>query len=69
VTDAGLAVLARLPRLEELRLARTKITDEGFHTHLAEKSSLRKLDLTGTAVKSKTMRTWKKALPGRDYLN
>jgi hypothetical protein len=69
VTDEGLAVLARLPRLEELRLARTKITDEGFRKHLAEKSSLRKLDVAGTAVKSKTLRVWKKALPDRVYLN
>jgi hypothetical protein len=69
ITDAGLAVLASLPRLEELRLARTKITDEGFRQQLAGKESLKKIDLTGTAVKSKTKRDWEKARPGREYLD
>jgi hypothetical protein len=69
IGDDGLAVLARLPRLEELRLARTKISDEGFQKHLAAKESLKKLDLTGTAVKGKTKRDWKKAQDGRDYVD
>jgi Leucine Rich repeat len=69
ITDAGLAMLAGLPRLEELRLARTKITDEGFRQYLAGKESLKKLDLTGTAVKGKTKRDWKKARQGREYLD
>jgi hypothetical protein len=69
VTDQGLQVLAELPRLQELRLARTKITDEGFEKYLAAKESLRKLDLTGTDVKGKSKRDWKKAQPGRDYVD
>jgi hypothetical protein len=69
VTDKGLAVLAELPRLEELRLARTAITDEGFQKYLADKESLRKLDLTGTKVKGKSKRDWKKAKAGREYLD
>jgi hypothetical protein len=69
VTDEGLAILAALPRLEELRLARTKITDEGFRKYLADKESLRKLDLTGTKVKGKTKRDWKNAKAGREYLD
>jgi hypothetical protein len=69
VTDAGLTVLADLPRLEELRLARTKISDDGFQKHLAAKESLLKLDLTGTTVKGKTKRDWKKARAGREYLD
>jgi hypothetical protein len=69
VTDEGLIILAELPSLESLRLARTKITDEGFKKHLASKESLKKLDLTGTEVKSKTIRDWKKAKPDRDYLD
>ncbi len=70
VTDEGLPALVALPRLEELRLARTKITDEGFQKHLAPKESLLKLDLTGVeAVKSKTKREWKKAKPGREYVD
>jgi hypothetical protein len=67
ITDAGLAVLAELPRLEELRLARTKITDDGFQRQLAGKESLKKIDLTGTAVKGKTKRDWKNAQRGREY--
>jgi hypothetical protein len=68
VTDEGLSVVAGLPRLEELRLARTKISDEGFRKFFSAKESLLKLDLTGTRVKGKSKREWKKAKAGRDYL-
>lgn len=69
VSDAALEVLAALPGLQELRLARTRITDAGFQKHLAAKESLRKLDLTGTDVKSKTKRDWKRAQADRAYLD
>jgi hypothetical protein len=70
ITDEGLAVIAGLPALQELRLARTPITDEGFQKHLAGKQSLLKLNLTGTDVKGKTKRDWKKARPEeRDYVD
>jgi hypothetical protein len=69
VSDAGLAIVAELPRLEQLRLARTKITDASFQKYLGAKESLVQLDLTGTAVKGKTKRDWKKAKPGREYLD
>jgi hypothetical protein len=69
VSDEGLRLLVELPQLAELRLARTRITDEGFRQYLSEKPSLRKLDLTGTAVLGKTKRAWKNAQPGRDYLD
>jgi hypothetical protein len=69
VTDEGLIILADLPRLESLRIARTKITDEGFKKYLSPKESLQKLDLTGTEVKGKTKRDWKKAKPDRDYVD
>lgn len=68
VTDEGLAVVASLPKLAELRVARTKISDAGFRKYLGAKDSLLKLDLTGTQVKGKSKREWKKAKPGRDYL-
>ena len=68
ITDAGLAVITELPELRDLRLARTKITDEGFHKHLMEKKSLMSLELTGTAVASKTVREWKAAVPERKAL-
>jgi hypothetical protein len=70
VTDKGLDIVAGLPRLRELRLARTKITDEGFKKYLASKESLRKIDFTGTEVKGKTKRDWKKEKPEeRDYVD
>jgi hypothetical protein len=70
VTDEGLKRLANLPRLQELRLARTQITDEGFLKHLAPKESLLRLDLTGSAIKGKTKRDWKKAKPAeREYVD
>src|SRR5262249_43486944 len=69
IRDEGLRIVAELPRLRELRLARTKITDEGFKKYLAPKESLLKLDLTGTAVKGKTKRDWRKARPERDYVD
>jgi hypothetical protein len=69
VTDEGLIILADLPWLESLRLARTKITDEGFKKYLLPKETLQKLDLTGTEVKGKTKRDWKKAKPDRDYID
>lgn len=68
VTDAGLAVLGGLPNLQVLRLRKTQITDEGFRQYLAYKDSLMELDLTGTQVKSKTVREWKAAKEGRKAL-
>ena len=68
VTDAGLAIIAALPALCDLRLARTKITDEGFRQHLFAKPGLMKLELTGTAVASKTLREWKAVNPERQAL-
>jgi hypothetical protein len=70
ITDEGLRVLVELPRLRELRVARTAITDEGFKRYLATKDSLLKVDLTGTSVKGKTKRDWKKAKPDeRDFVD
>ena len=68
VTDAGLAVLSELPNLRTLRLRNTHITDAGFRQSLAEKDSLMELDLLGTQVASKTVRTWKAAKEGRKAL-
>jgi hypothetical protein len=70
VSDEGLAIVAALPELKTLRLARTKITDEGFRSHLFSKESLVHLDLTGTEVKGKTKRDWKKQQPDkREYVD
>jgi hypothetical protein len=70
ITDEGLAVVAALPNLRTLRIARTKVTDAGFRTHLLAKESLLRLDLTGTEVKGKTKRDWKKQKPEeREYVD
>jgi hypothetical protein len=70
ITDEGLRVLAGMPQLQEIRLARTHITDEGFKTILSPCDNVLKLDLTGTEVKGKTMRDWKKLQPEkRDYVD
>jgi hypothetical protein len=69
VTDAGLGQLRRLANLQQLRLRKTKITDAGFRSTLAPMESLLKVEVTGTGVKGKTLREWKKAKPGRVYLN
>jgi hypothetical protein len=65
ITDAGLKTLRDLPALATLRLKNTKITDAGFREALAEKESLQRLDLTGTAVERETVEAWKKAKAGR----
>ncbi len=65
ITDAGLMVLKDLPALESLRLKNTKITDAGFRGALAEKESLKRLDLTGTGVEAETVDAWRKAGAGR----
>jgi hypothetical protein len=61
VTDEGLASLAKLPKLQVLRLSRTKVTDAGFNKHLAELPTLTEVSLRGTQVATPTLRKWKKA--------
>jgi len=68
ITDAGLAILKDLPMLAKLRLRATKITNDGFQQHLAGKETLIMLDVRETEIASKTMREWKKAKEGREYL-
>jgi hypothetical protein len=70
ITDDGLATIAKLPQLQELYLARTHITDDGFQKHIMPMESLLKLNLTGTEIKGKTKREWKKARPDeREYVD
>jgi len=69
ITDGGLAVIAVLPSLKTLRIARTKVSDEGFRTHLLAKETLVHLDLTSTEVKGKTKREWKKKVAEREYVD
>ena len=69
LTDAGLATLKTLPNLRILRIARTKVTDDGFVQHLSQGDRLIELDARGTGIKGGTLRTWKKAKDDRKYLN
>lgn len=65
VTDEALHVLEDMPKLEILRLARTKITEAGFKEHVEPIETLMELDLRGTKVPAKLARDWKAAKPGR----
>jgi hypothetical protein len=68
VTDAGLAIVRDLPALAGLRLARTKITEKGFHDALSAKESLMNLDLRGTKVSRESIKAWRDANPERRAL-
>ena len=68
ITDAGLAILKSCPSLEKLRLANTKITDDGFREHVLPRDWIMEVDVTGTDVKSNTLRLWKAERDGRKYL-
>ena len=63
VTDAGLERLAGLPALEDVKLSRTKVTDAGIKAFLAASPGLKEITLTGTDVKTATLREWKNAKP------
>jgi hypothetical protein len=68
ITNASLNVLKDLPALSALRLARTRITDRGFHDTLFSKSSLMRLDLSNTQISRETVQAWRDAKPGRRAL-
>ncbi|MGL4421964.1 MAG: hypothetical protein ACRCZF_14955, partial [Gemmataceae bacterium] len=63
LTDSALPILAELPELEDVKLSRTKVTDEGIATFLKTAPKLREITLTGTAVKTATLRDWKNTDP------
>lgn len=70
VTDVGLAVLASLPKLESLRIARTKVTVAGVEKHVLAHPKLREIDVGGLGVPAKSLRTWKNVDPqSRKYVN
>jgi len=68
ITDRGLALLKDLPNLQRLRLGNTRITDEGFKEFLANKESLKLLNLRETDVSPETVKEWKRAKEGRRAL-
>jgi len=62
VSDAGLATLARLPALETLRIARTRVTPEGLRRFLdAPPPNLRQIDVSGNDIPTAILRQWKNA--------
>ena len=62
VTDAGLAMLARLPKLQSLRIARTQVTPEGVRRFLdAPPPRLEQIDVSGNGVPTAILRHWKNA--------
>jgi hypothetical protein len=62
VSDAGLATLARLAKLESLRIARTKVTPDGVARFLeAPPPRLRQIDVSGLGVPTSVLRRWKNA--------
>jgi hypothetical protein len=66
ITDKGLAIIATLPTLETLAVARVKgITDEGVKDTVLKIATLKEIDARGTAVKVETLRTWRSAGPDR----
>lgn len=71
VTDVGLEQLkANSASLQQLRLVKTKITDEGFQAFLEAMPQLRQVDVSGTPVKGSTLRKWKNAdKENRSYVN
>jgi hypothetical protein len=70
VTDAGLAVLASLPKLEKLRIARTRATPNGVAKHALGHPTIIEIDVSGLTVPAKALRDWKNADPmRRKYVN
>ena len=67
ITDAGLAKLAHLPRLESLRIARTQVTAEGVRAFLAAPPPrLRQIDVSGNDIPTSILRQWKNAAGGQN---
>ena len=62
VTDAGLANLEGLTKLQSLNLAKTKVTDAGLE-HLKTLTALRSLDVSETAVTDAGKKGLQQALP------
>lgn len=62
ITDKSLAIIATLPALEKLSLARVKgITEAGFQDTVLNMPSLKEIDVRGTAIKVETLRAWRAA--------
>lgn len=70
VTDKGLEAVAALPKLDSLRIARTKVTADGVAKFVLASKTLKQIDVTGLNVPAKALREWKNADPqNRKYVN
>jgi hypothetical protein len=70
VTDAGLAAVEKLPKLESLRIARTKATPAGVATYVFASKTIVEIDVSGLNVPARALREWKNADPARrKYVN
>ncbi|HKB03955.1 MAG TPA: hypothetical protein VKD90_17160 [Gemmataceae bacterium] len=70
VSDDGLAVLASLPKLQKLRIARTKATPAGVAKHVLTSPTIVEIDVGGLNVPARALRDWKNADPARrKYVN
>jgi hypothetical protein len=62
ITDRSLAIIAGLPTLEKLSLARVKgISEPAFQETVLKMTSLKEIDVRGTAIKVETLRAWRAA--------
>jgi hypothetical protein len=61
ISDAGLELLAKLPALESLRIARTGVTADGVRRLLEAAPRLERLDVTGVEMPTSILRDWKNA--------
>jgi hypothetical protein len=70
ITDKGLEVLASLPKLEAVRIARTKATPEGVQKHVLSLKGVKNIAVGGLGVPTKVLREWRNADPeNRRYDN
>lgn len=71
ISDAGLKTLTRLPALQSLRVARTKITKDGVIAFLeSAPQSLKEVDVSGNSIPASILRKWKNQDPDhRRYVN
>ena len=65
ISDQGLMVILKLPKLEQLRLQDVAVTDDGFRAAIMPHPGLNKLILQGTKVSEELKQEWMAAQPGR----
>lgn len=70
ITDKGLEAIVALPKLDSLRIARTKATADGVAKLVLTSKTIKQIDVGGLNVPAKALRDWKNADPmNRKYVN